>query len=178
MRLTIILVLLTCSGSLFLENVHACYQDFLSVQLRSRTIAGTVTLRDKPLEGAVVTLHKFIGAYSIGVQHADPHVLDEAVAGKDGKFTFREVPNGKYVVLFGQPSGASMDVEVIKPKSGENDTIAIEYFADSCVSATVISAEGHRLANRSVPSMFGVNLFAKEESGSSKLPARQTFGSR
>ena len=121
-----------------------------------------MTLHGKPLDGAVLSLHKFLGVYSIAPGHADPHVLGESVAAKDGKFKFGEVPDGKYVVFVGAPSGASMDVEVVRPKSGENDTLAIENFADSCLSATVISADGHRVTNRSVSTMFGMGSFNKE----------------
>src|SRR5713226_2336450 len=153
MRLTIILLLLTFTGSPFLEKAEACYQGFFLVQLKALTIAGTVSRHNKPLDGAVVRLHKFLGAYSIEIGHADPHVLSEAVAAKDGSFKFGEVPNGKYVLFV---AGASMDVELSKPKSGENDIVAIENFADSCVSATVISADGRRLTNRSVPTIFGM----------------------
>ncbi|MFI5113608.1 MAG: hypothetical protein ACHP7J_00585 [Terriglobales bacterium] len=101
-------------------------------------------------------MHKFLGAYSIELGHADPAVLGEVVAAKDGSFRFGKVPSGKYVVFMGWPSGMSIDVELVKPKSGESDTVAIENFADSCTSATVISADGRRMTNQSVQTILGM----------------------
>jgi hypothetical protein len=88
--------------------------------------------------------------------HADPHVFGEAESAKDGTFNFGEVPSGKYVLSVGPPSGATMIIEVAKPQNGENDTIAIDNFADSCISATVISADGRKLTNRSVQAILGM----------------------
>jgi hypothetical protein len=96
-----------------------------------------MTQHGKPLDGTVLRLHKVLGAYSVEVGHADPHVLGEAVVAKDGSFRFGAVPSGKYVVSLGAPSGASIEVELVKPKSGASDTITIDGFADSCISVKV-----------------------------------------
>jgi hypothetical protein len=109
------------------------------VQLRSRTIAGTVTQDGKPIDGTVLSLHKSLGTFSIEPSHADAHVLGKTVTAKDGRFRFDEVPSGEYVVFV---RGASIDVALVEPKKGESDIVAIENFADSCVSVTVISADG------------------------------------
>jgi len=162
MRLATIILLVMLASSLLLEEVKACYQDAPSVQLRARTIMGTVTLHGKPFDGAVLRLHKFRGAYAIEIGHAESHVLSEVVTAKDGTFKFGEVPDGKYVVFVGWPSGASMEVELIKPKSGESDTVAIENLADSCIRATVISADGRRLTDHSVLTIFGRGNYNKE----------------
>ncbi len=124
-------------------QVHVAFPPYSpSVQLRARTIAGTVTLNGEPLDGTAVSLHRFLGAYSIELSHADAHVLGKATTAKDGRFSFGELSSGKYVVFV---RGASVEVKLIKPKSGENDTIAIENFADSCVRGTVVSADGRIL---------------------------------
>jgi len=162
MRLLVIFVLLTFAGSQLLEKVEACFQDSPSVHLRARTIAGTVTLRGKPLDGAVFRLHKFLSPYSIEPAHADPHVLGEAMSAKDGTFNFGEVPSGKYVVFVGSPSLESIVVEVVKPRSGESDTIAIDNFADSCISAAVISADGRKVTQRSGSTIVGMGSYRKE----------------
>lgn len=149
-QLTIVFFLLIFTGSLMLEKAEAYFQTgFSPVQLRAKTIAGTVTLNGKPIDGAVLTLHRFLGAYSIELYNADTHVLGRAIATKDGRFRFAEVPSGKFVVFV---RGTSVEVDLVKPKSGESDMVLIENFADSCVSATVISAGGRKLMHWS-PSM-------------------------
>ncbi len=150
MRLPIIVVMLIFASSLLLERVEACYQYSPAIQLRATTIAGIVTLNGKPIHGAVFRLHKLLGPYSIEPAHADPHVLGEGVSEKDGTFNFGEVPSGKYVVFVGQPSGMSIEVELVRPKSGESDTVAINNFADSCISATVFSTDGRKIPQRQV----------------------------
>jgi hypothetical protein len=141
---------------LFVRHVEACYQmEAPSVQLRSGTIVGSITLNGKPIDGAVLALHKFLGPYSIELGHADAHVLGRAVTTKDGTFSFGAVPRGKYVVFMLRPSAELLDVEVFKPKKGESDTVAIEYFADWCGSATAVSATGEKLRPRSTLAVFG-----------------------
>jgi hypothetical protein len=49
------------------------------------------------------------------------------------------MPGGKYVVFV---RGTSIEVELIKAKSGERDSVAIGNFADSCVSITVVLRTG------------------------------------
>jgi hypothetical protein len=163
-RLAIILLALGFAGSLLPKRVEACYQiEPPSVQLRARKIAGTVTLNGKPIDHAVLSLHKFLGDYSIEVGHADPHVMGEAITANDGSFAFGEVPSGKYVVIMARPSYELTNIEVVKPTSVGSDTVAIEYFADFCASATAISTDGRRLTYRSVPTIFGMSGSAKEK---------------
>ena len=153
-RLMTALLTLAFASLLQLERVEACFQAYFpSVQLRAQTIAGTVTLHGKPIDGAVLSLHKFLGAYSIELSHADTNVLGRAITAKDGHFKFGEVPNGKYVVFV---RGASINVELVKSKSGESDTVAIENFADSCVSATAISADGRKLTHGLPSAILGM----------------------
>jgi hypothetical protein len=71
------------------------------------------------------------------------------ISARDGTFNFGVLPSGKYVVFTGSPSGESIVVEVANPLSGESDTVAIDNFADSCISATVVSADGRRLRSAS-----------------------------
>jgi hypothetical protein len=147
---------LTAVAFLFIRRVEACYQIYSpSVQLRAGTITGTITLNGKPIEGALLNLHKSLGAYSIELGHADARVLGEATTAKDGSFSFGEVPRGQYVVFMSRPSFEIMDIELVKPKKGESDTVAIEYFADWCGSATAISINGERLSPRSTPPILG-----------------------
>jgi len=111
------------------------------VRLRARAIIGIVTRDGKRIDGAVLTLHRFLGTYSIRPFHADPEDLGETTA-KNGQFLFNEVPSGKYVVIV---RGGSIEVDLVKPQRGENDTIEIEDSSYSCVWATVVSAEGRKL---------------------------------
>lgn len=145
---------LACVAFLFVRRVEDCHQiNSHAVQLRAGAIAGTVTLNGKPLDGAVLHLHKLLRAYSIEIGHADAHVLGETTTARDGSFSFGEVPSGKYVVFMLRPAGEFTDVELVKPKHGESDTIAIEYSADWCGSATAISANGERRRPRSMPTI-------------------------
>jgi hypothetical protein len=140
-----------------IQKAAGCYQmDSPSVSIRSRSVAGTVTLNGKPIAGAILSLHKFLGSYAIELGHADPHPLRKAIAGKDGRFDFGEVPAGKYVIFMASPSNELTDVEVVRPRSGENDTVAIDFFADFCQTATVISASGERLKH-STPPIAGIS---------------------
>jgi hypothetical protein len=106
-----------------------------------RTISGTVTRDGKRIDGAVLTLHKFPGAYSIRPSHAAPEVLGETTT-RNGEFRFAEVPSGQYVVIV---RGGAIEVDLVKPKRGEIDTIAIEDSSYSCVWATIVSADGGKL---------------------------------
>ena len=135
-------------GSIFLPTVWACYQVAPLIHLRATKVKGKVTLNGKPVSGTVLRLHKSAGPYSIELAHADPHVLGEAVSGEDGAFSFAEVPRGDYVLFVGPPSGMSIDIEVIKPRSGEADSVVIDNFADGCISATVFSANGSKAPQR------------------------------
>ena len=138
-------------------RVQACWQpEVPSVSLRSRRVAGKVSLNGKPIAGAVLSLNKFLGPYAIEIGHADPHPLRKTIAGEDGRFDFGEVPTGKYVIFMTSPSGELTNVEVVRPRSDDNDTIDISFFADFCQTASVISASGERL-KRSTPPIFGIS---------------------
>jgi len=115
-----------------------------------------VTLNGKPIDGAVVSLHKFLGPYSVEIGHADAHVLSETITTENGSFSLGEVPTGKYVIVIAKPSNEFTNVQLVLPKKGESDTVAIEYFADFCASATTISATGERLTPRSSPTILGI----------------------
>jgi hypothetical protein len=136
----------------FVRAAEACWQSHApSIRIRSRSVAGTVTLNGKPIGDAVLSLHKFLGAYSIEPQHADLHSLANTISAKDGTFSFGEVPPGKYVVLMASPSSESTEVLVVRPKPGEDDTISIRFFADFCQSASAIAASGESLTRFTPP---------------------------
>ena len=138
-------------------RVQACWQpDVPSVSLRSRRVTGNVSRNGKPIAGAVLSLNKFLGPYAIEIGHADPHPLRKTIAGEDGGFDFGEVPTGKYVIFTASPSGELTDVEVARPRSDDNDTIDISFFADFCQTASVISASGRRLKG-STPPIAGIS---------------------
>jgi hypothetical protein len=137
------LLAVVSAGSLQAQRVdeyfHVDYQaDSFPVQLRAQTIAGTVTQGGKPIDGTMLSLHKFLGAYSSEPSHADAHVLGKTITAKDGRFRFGKVPSGMYVVFV---RGGSIDIALVKPKKSESDIVAIENFADSCVSVTVLSED-------------------------------------
>jgi hypothetical protein len=115
-----------------------------------------VTLNGKPIVGAVLSLHKFLGSYAIALGHAEAHPLVKTIAAKDGSFSFGEVPAGKYVIVMAWPSNEFTEIEVVRPKSSESDKISISFFADFCQSASAISATGERLT-RSAPPIFGIS---------------------
>jgi len=155
-RPILLFLTLMCVSILSIRPVEACLQiEAPSVQLRAGTIAGNITLNGKPIEGAVLNVHKSLGAYSVELGHADPHALGKATTARDGSFSFGELPSGTYVVFMLRPSAEIMDVELVKPKKGERDTVAIEYFADWCGSATAVSANGARVKPRSTPTILG-----------------------
>jgi hypothetical protein len=93
-------------------------------------------------------LRKSIGPHWIELRHADPHGFAEAVSGKDGFFGFGEVPRGQCILSMGPPSGMSIDIELVYPKDGENNKVLIDNFADGCISATVLSADGGKIVPR------------------------------
>jgi hypothetical protein len=155
-RAVLLFLTLMCVSILSIRQVEACFQiEAPSVQLRAGTIAGNITLNGKPIEGAVLNVHKFLGAYSVQLGHADPHILGKATTARDGSFSFGELPSGIYVVFMLRPSAEIMDVELVKPKKGERDTVSLAYFADWCGSATAVSAAGNRVKPRSTPAILG-----------------------
>jgi hypothetical protein len=138
-------------------RVQACWQpDVPSVSLRSRRVAGKISLNGKPIAGSVVSLNKFLGPHAIEIGHADPHPLRKTIAGDDGRVDFGEVPIGKYVIFMASPSGELINVEVVRPRSDDNDTIDLSFFADFCQTASVLSASGERL-KRSTPPIAGIS---------------------
>ena len=142
------LLSLTLLAFLCLQRVEACWQSSPSARLRARTIAGTVTANGKPSGGVLLRLHGFLGPYAFARGNADPHVLAVAVSEKNGTFNFGEVSSGEYVVFVGPPSDVPIEVQLVKPKIGENDTIAIDNFGDDCISTAVSSAGRRRLTNQ------------------------------
>jgi hypothetical protein len=123
--------------------------------LRAKTITGTVTRNGKPMDGTVLTLRKFLGAYSIEPARAGSHILGKAITTEDGRFYFDEVPSGEYVILV--RGIMLLEVDLVKPTSGESDTLAIEKFAGPCpgAGATIISAQGRKLKDLSPLSTTG-----------------------
>jgi len=159
MRSLVVIVVFSVLGVFALiRQVEACYQLAPSVSIRSRSVAGTVSVDGKPI-AAVLSLHKFLGPYAIEIGQADPHPLRKTITGKDGRFDFGEVPAGKYVIFMASPSSELTDVEVVRPKSGENDTIAINFFADLCQSASVISASGEKLKHSTPPNRGNLGCY-------------------
>jgi hypothetical protein len=158
MRFLIAIAVCSVLGTFgFVRPAEACWQSYApSVSIRARSVAGTVTLAGKPIAGAVLSLHKFLGPYSVETSHADPHSVAETSAAKDGSFSFGEVPTGKYVILMASPSFESTEVQVVRPKPGERDTISIRFFADFCQSASAISVSGDSLT-RSTPPVASVS---------------------
>ena len=151
---TLLFLSLTFAVFSFVRRVEACYQiDVPSVRIRSRSVAGTVSLNGNPIGGAVLSLHKFLGRYSVEADHAES-AISNAITAKNGKFSFGEVPSGKYVIIMHSPSGESTNVQLVHPKADESDAIAIEFFADFCQKAAAISAQGEKL-NSATPTIFG-----------------------
>jgi hypothetical protein len=141
MRIAISLLLLAFLASTGMEKVDACYQPLAAtVRLTARTISGRLMQDGKPLPGAVLRLHRFLGAHSIEAAHADPHPLGEAISGHDGIFRFAEIPSGTYIISFGSPSGGSVEVELVHPKTERSDMVKIEG-TGGCVGARVVPEE-------------------------------------
>lgn len=53
------------------------------------------------------------------------------------------------------PSGESTNVEVLQPKPGESDTILINFFADFCQEASVVSWNGSVLKHSAPADTWG-----------------------
>jgi hypothetical protein len=159
MRSAIVIAVCSALWSFALvRQAEACWQEAPSVSIRSRSVTGTVSRNGKPMEGAVLTLHKFLGSYSVEPGHGDPHRLGRAITGKDGSFNFGGVPPGRYVIFMASPSGEFTEVEVVRPRSSdENDRVSIDFFADGCQSATAISASGRAGAPPLAPTVIVVN---------------------
>jgi len=155
----ILLIILGCVLAffvLFQERIEACFQpESPSVKLRADSIVGSISLNGKPLEGALLSLHKFLGPYSIERGNADARSIGRATTEKDGTFRFAKVPSGKYVLMMSRPSHEFTNIELITPKKGEKDTVVVEYFADFCARAAVIDADGRRFGE-SKPTVFGI----------------------
>jgi hypothetical protein len=157
---SVVAIAVCCTLGIFalIRRAEACWQPIVpSVSVRSRSVAGTVTLNGKPISGAVLGLYKFLGSYAIELGHAEAHPLVKTTTGKDGSFSFREVPAGKYVIGMTSPSNELTEVEVVRPKSGESDKISINFFADFCQIASAISTTGERLTY-STPPIFGASV--------------------
>jgi hypothetical protein len=89
----------------WVDRLEACLQSSVpAVSIRSTSVSGTITLNGKPVAGAVLSLHKYLGPYAIEIAQADPHPIANTIAGENGKFTFGEVPSGKYVIEMASPS--------------------------------------------------------------------------
>jgi hypothetical protein len=149
--LTIAIVVMIIALS-SVKRIQACYQpESPFVRLRSRFLRGTVTLNGKPIANAALSLHKLdYGA----IGDADPHVLSRTSTTNSGKFSFGEIPNGKYVIVMHSPSNEYTEAELIKAEPSEDDTIAIEFFGYFCQRAAALTAEGKRLS-QSTPTIFG-----------------------
>ena len=52
--------------------------------------------------------------------------------------------SGAYVGFVGPPFDVPIEVQLVKPKIGENDKVAIDNFGDGCISTAVSSAGGRR----------------------------------
>jgi hypothetical protein len=157
-KTTTFVISLALISFLFTRRLEACWQTHTpSIRIRSRSLAGTVNLDGNAISEAVLTLHRFLGPYSVQADHAESHPLRRAITARDGKFSFGEVPSGKYVVMMHSPSSeATGMIEVIRPLAGENDTVAIEYFADFCQNVVAISVKGDKLSSPAT-TIFGMS---------------------
>jgi hypothetical protein len=148
-RITIQVLLVAFTVLFFGPRGEACYQTSIPyVQLRSRVLAGTITLDGKPIGGAVLKLRLAgkadprLQVYFFGDQ------LRDSTTDNYGFFSFGSVPYGKYLILMAHPSNESTEVELVAPKKDEADKIAIEFYADLCQRASAISADGLKPRHR------------------------------
>jgi hypothetical protein len=107
------------------------------MRLRARTLSGVVTLNGKPISGVLMRLFDFIGPRTL-VGNMDINAkrqarMSEVKADKHGRFSFGDVPAGRYVLV---TSGGSTNVEVVSPTEGQTDTLVINSFGMGCQSAS------------------------------------------
>lgn len=120
----------------------ACFQPASSVRLRTRVLSGIVTSDGKPIEGTLLRLfrsdngsHELVGNMEIGGIRRSR--WGDATADKQGRFSFGEVPAGRYLLV---ASGGVTEVEVTEPGEGQSDTVAINSFGMGCQGARVFAA--------------------------------------
>src|SRR5438876_9790703 len=114
---TLLFLSLTFVAFSFVRRVEACYQiNVPSARIRARSVAGTVSLNGNPIGGAVLSLHKFLGRYSVEADHAES-AINNAITAKNGKFKCGEVPSGKYVINKKSPSRETTNVQLAHPKA-------------------------------------------------------------
>ena len=138
--LSFTLVVVTCAE----QRVDACYQLSPTLRIRARGVSGVITLNGKPMSGSLVRLYKSVASVT-GPSAPGAHALAEAETSRNGVFTLGEFPSGKYVLFPGGPSGMSINVELVSPKSDGEDTILVDNYADGCISAGVLSAGGQKV---------------------------------
>lgn len=152
------LIALSFAVLVFAQRGDACVQlDVPYVKLRAAALNGTVTLNTKPIEGALLSLHRYIRPYSPEIGHFEAHSLRTVKTDENGRFTFGAVLPGKYVILMSKPSAEATDVELLPAKAGSGEKIAIEFFADFCQRAFVISAEGRPVDTPSSSRTIGMH---------------------
>jgi hypothetical protein len=121
----------------------ACFQSNPAVRLRTRTLSGIITSNGNPIGGSLLRLYKSSARSRVLVGNMDISAkqqtrLGEMTANKQGRFSFGEVPAGKYVLV---TSGGSTDLELTAPGNGEGDIVAINAYGMGCQGASVIPFE-------------------------------------
>ena len=143
-RLVIRVIVLNMAVLLLSLQGMACFQPAPSVRLRTRALSGIITSDGKPIEGALLRLfridngpHELVGNMNLSRKRRSR--VSEVAADKQGKFSFGEVPVGRYVLV---TSGGTTDVEVMEPGKGDNGTVVINSYGMGCQSASVIPPNG------------------------------------
>jgi hypothetical protein len=166
MRGTLRTFSVTASTVLLLGGVAlACYQSSRSsVRLRSHVIAGTVGSSDgTPVTVALLTL-KTSSPSLAGALHPNGHILADVTTDsksslslaerlapkyftlretsidKDGSFSFGEFPAGKYLIV---TRNGEIEVELVVPQKGQDDSVAILFFGMGCVGAKSVAVDLH-----------------------------------
>ena len=132
---------LFCLVVLLSGRGEGCYQPMgQGVRLRSKNVVGLVMVDVKPWAGAHVSLREAPGAYmGNNGKTKFTRELGATVTDRQGVFSFRNVPPGKYTIL---TEAELTDVELIPPTKDQDDTVWVQFDADHCQRAYSISAGG------------------------------------
>jgi hypothetical protein len=135
---------------------ESCFQGAApQLLLRSRNIAGVVTVNGKPWVGAHVWLRESAGAYAPRIVFG--RKLGAATTDNNGVFSFANVRPGRYTIL---TEAELTDVQLTAPGEGQDEQMQIEFYADFCQRASAISADG-RVVRSDRPPILGAALAPK-----------------
>jgi hypothetical protein len=119
----------------------ACVQLYLGpTWIKGSRLTGRVTYQGKPLPRSRLELHRAINFTKEEVQRNgvgyEPPVLKTTVTDIQGRFSFGQMPPGKYWIVMKSPSHESFGVGLVSPGQKGEEQLRIEAWADWCTKTT------------------------------------------